>query len=103
MGRTWQEEEADGSAELRIRLGGLVGLATASMAITLAVREPPPGVHKNAYLLAITGPFFAGVAEVMAAVWVSNNPRAAGRKLMYASVGPLAVVVGLSAASLMLW
>ncbi|CAL4951483.1 unnamed protein product [Urochloa decumbens] len=91
---------------------GLVGLATASVAISaLAVRDPPPGIDRNAYFLALTGAFFAGVAEVIVAVSVSsstNNPgvhRAAGRKLMYyASVAPLAVAVAvaLSAASL-LW
>ncbi|CAO2204654.1 unnamed protein product [Urochloa humidicola] len=88
---------------------GLVGLATASVAISAlaAVRDPPPGIDKNAYFLALTGAFFAGVAEVIAAVSVStsntNNRRAAGRKLlMYASAAPLAVAVGLSAASL-LW
>ena len=77
------------------------------MAIALAVRAPPPGLDKNAaYILAVAGTFFAGVAGVVAAVCVSNNPparrRAAGRKLMHASAGALAAAVGLSAASL-LW
>ncbi|KAL6626730.1 hypothetical protein ACP70R_030456 [Stipagrostis hirtigluma subsp. patula] len=103
MGSTWQEEEEHGGAVLC--QGGLVGLATASMAVTLAVREPPPGLERNAYFVAVAGSFFAGVAEVVTAIWLSNNLRGrhgAGRKLMHASIGPLAVAVGLSAASL-LW
>ena len=69
--------------------------------------ELPPavGLHSNAYSIALSGAFLAGMAGVLAAVWVSSNPsarRAAGRKLTYASVGPLAVVAGLLLASL-LW
>ncbi|RLM91474.1 hypothetical protein C2845_PM08G05390 [Panicum miliaceum] len=113
LGRTWGEEEADAAAASELhqapacfQASALAGLATTSMAVTLAVREPPPGLDKNTYLLAVAGAFFAGVAEVItAAVCVSNNPRArcaAGKKLMYASVAPLAAVIGLSVASL-LW
>ncbi|CAO2198949.1 unnamed protein product [Urochloa humidicola] len=111
IGSIRREEEVQvpmvaGSDELS--LPGLLGIVTCSMAITLAVREPPPGLDKTTYLLAIAGTFFAGVAGVVAAAVCAsnNNPRtrrAAGRKLVRASVGPLAVIIGLSAASLLLW
>ncbi|CAO2209022.1 unnamed protein product [Urochloa humidicola] len=106
--RREEEEEVPMDAGAQLLQAGLLGIVTCAMAVTLAVREPPPGlVDKNAYFLAIAGAFFAGMAGVVAAVCASNNPRArrgAGRKLMlYASVGPLAVVIGLSAASLLLW
>ncbi|CAO2193616.1 unnamed protein product [Urochloa humidicola] len=97
------EVRTDDGAELS--QAGLLGIATCAMAITLAVRQPPPGLNTNAYVLALTGAFFAAVAGVFATVRASNNPRArriAGRKLMRVSVvGPLAVVVGLSAASIL--
>ncbi|KAL6626733.1 hypothetical protein ACP70R_030459 [Stipagrostis hirtigluma subsp. patula] len=107
LGSSRKEAEVDGTAATASAAmgGGLVGLATASMAVTLAAREPPPGLDKTAYFLALAGAFYAGVAEVVTAVWVWNDPRGrrgAGRKMMYASAGPLAVAVGLSVASL-LW
>ncbi|CAO2185602.1 unnamed protein product [Urochloa humidicola] len=99
-----EEEEAPMDAAAQLRQAGLLGILTCAMAVTLAMRDPPPGLDKNAYFLAIAGAFFAGVAEVITAVFISNNSpparRGAGRKLiMYASV----VVVGLLAASLFLW
>ncbi|CAO2204661.1 unnamed protein product [Urochloa humidicola] len=104
--REEEEEEAPMDAGAQLLQAGLLGIVTCAMAVTLAVREPPPGVDKNAYFLAVAGAFFAGMAGVAAAVCASNNPRsrrAAGRKLMHASFCPLAVVTGLSAASLLLW
>lgn len=100
-----QQAEADVAAESKLpaALRG-VGLATASTVVTLAVSEPPPGFDRNLYTIAISGAFFAGVAELSAAVWVSNDPRdrsAAGRKFVYASVAPLVVAVVLSVASLL--
>ncbi|KAL6626727.1 hypothetical protein ACP70R_030453 [Stipagrostis hirtigluma subsp. patula] len=107
LGSSRKEAEDDGTAAAAsaAMVGGLVGLATTSMAVVLAARQPPPRLDKTAYFLALAGAFYAGVAEVVTAVWVSNDPRGrrgVGRKLMYASVGPLAVAVGLSVASL-LW
>ncbi|KAF8662893.1 hypothetical protein HU200_055475 [Digitaria exilis] len=91
----------------KLHQAGLLGIVTSSMAVTLAVRDPPAGLNTNAYYLALTGAFFGGVAGITAAACLSNNPRArtsAGRKLMWASVvGSLAVVVGLSAAASLLW
>jgi hypothetical protein len=86
------------------RLAGLLAMITCSMAITLAAHEPPPGLDENAYLLTLTWAFFAGAAGNVATVCVSDNPhtcRAAGRKLVLAALGPLTVVVGLTAASLL--
>ncbi|RCV24621.1 hypothetical protein SETIT_5G100500v2 [Setaria italica] len=82
---------------------GLLGLAAASTAITMAVREPPPGLNKTAYLLALSGAFFAGVTQVSASVWASDGPvgrrHGAGRKkIVYAS---LVVSAGLAVASLL--
>ncbi|CAO2193619.1 unnamed protein product [Urochloa humidicola] len=96
----------DAGAANELRHASLLGIVTCAMAVTLAVRDPPPGLDKNAYFLAIAGAFFAGIVEVITAVFISNNNprgrRATGRKLMYAFLGPLAVAVGLSVASL-LW
>ncbi|OEL20302.1 hypothetical protein BAE44_0018679, partial [Dichanthelium oligosanthes] len=39
----------------------------------LAVREPPSGLDKNAYFIALTGAFFAGVAEIITSVSISNS------------------------------
>nr|CAB3476301.1 unnamed protein product [Digitaria exilis] len=44
--------------------GLLGGLAAASTAIALAMTEPPPWLDRNAYLVAISGAFFAGMAQV---------------------------------------
>ena len=46
---------------------GLLGLAAASAASALAVSEPPPWLDRNAYSVAISGLFFAGVTQVVAA------------------------------------
>ncbi|RLM93452.1 hypothetical protein C2845_PM08G05380 [Panicum miliaceum] len=104
-----QKEAPGGSAVSMFRQAALAGLATVSVAIALAMSsEPPPagGLRSTAYSIALSGAFLAGTAGVLAAVWVSGNPparrRAAGRKLAYASVVPLAVVAGLLLASL-LW
>ncbi|CAO2204650.1 unnamed protein product [Urochloa humidicola] len=84
------------------------GLLTASMAIILAVRQqPPPGLDKSAYFLALLLIFIAGMAGVMAAVQaVPGDPRgrrAAGssKLVYYSSVVALAVAVSLSVASLL--
>ncbi|CAO2185604.1 unnamed protein product [Urochloa humidicola] len=102
-----REEEFPMDADAQLRHAGLLGIVTCAMAVTLAVRDTPPGLDKNAYFLAIAGAFFAGVAGILVAVRASNkNPRArraAGRKLMRASLCPFAVVIGLSAASFLLW
>jgi len=47
---------------------GLLGLAAASTAITLAVSEPPPWLDRDAYFVAISGLFFAGITQVAASV-----------------------------------
>nr|TKV98102.1 hypothetical protein SEVIR_9G538350v2 [Setaria viridis] len=57
---------------------GLLGLAAASTAITMAVSEPPPWLDRNAYLVALTGAFFAGMAQVAASVWASDGGRGHG-------------------------
>jgi hypothetical protein len=42
----------------------LLGLAAVSIVITMAVCEPPPvGLNKTAYLLVLSGAFFAGVTQ----------------------------------------
>ncbi|KAL6626735.1 hypothetical protein ACP70R_030461 [Stipagrostis hirtigluma subsp. patula] len=82
------------------------GLCAAAMAITLAVLEPSPGLDNNTYYIALAGAFFAGVAGVIAAVWVADDPAGrhlAGRRLVYASIVPLAVAAGLSVASVLGW
>ncbi|CAD6239618.1 unnamed protein product [Miscanthus lutarioriparius] len=63
----------------------VLGLFTASVAITLAVREPlpvPGRLHKNAYFLTLSVAFFAGVAGVMAVVCIEwpTTPTATGRR-----------------------
>ncbi|PVH39288.1 hypothetical protein PAHAL_5G471800 [Panicum hallii] len=108
-----QKEAPGGCAVSMFRQAALAGLATVSMAIALAMSSELPasppsagGLHSTACSIALSGAFLAGTAGVLAAVWVSGNPparrRAAGRKLAYASVVPLAVVAGLLLASL-LW
>lgn len=95
LGRAWLvfEEEA---LEL--------GLATASVAISLAVCEPPAGIHSDAYFVAVSGCFFTGVTVAQLAALSGPRRRLldAGRmRLMYAySLCPLAA--GLAVASL-LW
>ncbi|CAO2174599.1 unnamed protein product [Urochloa humidicola] len=80
----------------------VLGLATASMAVTLASgAPPPPGFARNAYSLALSWVFLAGVAVIYAAVWVSDDPSgrrsaAAGRKLVDASLVPFAVAAVIS-------
>ncbi|CAO2185608.1 unnamed protein product [Urochloa humidicola] len=108
MGREEELElPMDAGAADKLRQAGVLGIVTCAMAFSLAVRDdPPPRLDKDAYFLALSGAFFAGVAEIITAVFISNNNpparHAAGRKLVYASVGSLAVVVGLSAASFLL-
>uniref|UniRef100_A0A0D9Y365 Uncharacterized protein n=1 Tax=Oryza glumipatula TaxID=40148 RepID=A0A0D9Y365_9ORYZ len=58
------------------------------------------------YRLALVGSFLAGVAQVAAAVWVVDDPRsrrAVAKKIIYASIAPLVVAVGLTGAVLLLW
>ncbi|CAO2185620.1 unnamed protein product [Urochloa humidicola] len=86
----------------------VLGLATASMAVALASgAPPPPGFARNAYFLVLSWVFFAGVAVIYAAVWVSDDPSgrrraAAGRKLVYASVVPFVVAAVISVATALL-
>ncbi|KAF8705006.1 hypothetical protein HU200_031261 [Digitaria exilis] len=107
-GNSRRPEEAaeSGGGASKLHHGGLLGLATCSMAINLVVVcEPPPGLDKNAYyLLALSVIFFAGVAHVFAAVSASDDdPR--GRvpsKLKYVvSIAPFVIAAGLSVASFM--
>ncbi|CAL4958126.1 unnamed protein product [Urochloa decumbens] len=118
LGSTRWDEEAAAASTAASKLhqapgcfeasSALFGLVASSMAITLAVRQPPPGLDENAYYLTVSGGFFAGLAQAITAVVCvsNNNPRArrsAGTKLVYAaSVAPLVVVVVLSVASLLL-
>ncbi|GJN05825.1 hypothetical protein PR202_ga23493 [Eleusine coracana subsp. coracana] len=96
------EKKDDGAAASKLRQNGLIGLAAASLAITLLVCKPPPGLSKNVYFLTISVAFFAGVTEVFAAVWAMNDGRrsqAAGRKLVYcASLVSLVAAIGVSLA-----
>ncbi|KAL6626728.1 hypothetical protein ACP70R_030454 [Stipagrostis hirtigluma subsp. patula] len=90
---------------------GLAGLATCSAAITcLAVSsKPSPPVLKGNdacyYFLTLSGLFYAGVAELGAAVWVLTDPRgghiAAEKKLLCASLVPLAAAAALSATAVL--
>ncbi|XP_066313887.1 uncharacterized protein [Miscanthus floridulus] len=98
---------------------GAAGLATASTAITcMAISEqssdPPPAAlfqqgnddSSCCYLLALSGLFYSGIAELGAAVWVMAEPRGrvvAGRRLVYASLVPLTAAVGLLAAATLFW
>ena len=101
---------------------GVAGLATASTAITcMAISQssssaPPAVLHQQGnddddyssccYLLALSGLFYTGVAELGAAVWVMAEPRgrlAAGRKIVYASLVPLTAAVGLLAVATLFW
>ena len=98
---------------------GAAGLATASTAITcMAISEqssdPPAAAlfqqgnddSSCCYLLALSGLFYSGIAELGAAVWVMAEPRgrlAAGRKIVYASLVPLTAAVGLLAAATLFW
>ncbi|CAO2198974.1 unnamed protein product [Urochloa humidicola] len=112
-GSARQVEVTEGGGASKLHHGGLLGLATISMAINLAACTPPvaPGLYKNAYFLALSVIFLAGVAHVFPAVCASNDdPRGcAGRsrgawsKIKHASaVVPLVIAAGLSVASF-LW
>jgi hypothetical protein len=81
---------------------GLLGLAAASTAITMAVSEPPPWLDRNTYFVALSGAFFAGTTLVIVSVSAVGGRRdGAGRKklVMYAS---LVVAASLTAAWLLL-
>ncbi|CAL4958136.1 unnamed protein product [Urochloa decumbens] len=109
-GNARQEEEAERSGGAsKLHHGGLLGLATVSMAINLAACTPPlaPELYKNGYFLALSVVFLAGVANVFVAVSDSDDPRgragcraggAARSKLKYASVvvAPFVVAAALS-------
>ena len=96
--------EADGAASKIAAFG----LATASLAINLAATRGPPSCFGDSawyYHLALVGSFLSGVAQVAAAVWVADDPRgrhAIGKKIVYASIAPLAIAVSLTGAAL-LW
>jgi hypothetical protein len=61
-GRGHEEATGDGVAPKLHRPAafgrGLLGLAAASAAITMAVSEPPPWLDRNAYFVALSGAFF---------------------------------------------
>ena len=94
---------------------GVAGLATASTAITTCMAissqpsDPPAAVDDSSrcyLLLALSGLFYAGIAELGAAVWVMAEPRGrvvAGRRLVYASFVPLTAAVVLLAAATLFW
>uniref|UniRef100_A0A0E0FG48 Uncharacterized protein n=1 Tax=Oryza nivara TaxID=4536 RepID=A0A0E0FG48_ORYNI len=94
------EAEANVDAALWV-----LGLATISAAITLATTTTPlqadlgnNGAAYYSYLaLALAVAFLAGVAQVIAFVWVSDDPRRAGAAgnwfFVYASVASLVVAV----------
>uniref|UniRef100_A0A0E0JDZ5 Uncharacterized protein n=1 Tax=Oryza punctata TaxID=4537 RepID=A0A0E0JDZ5_ORYPU len=100
--------QADGSASKITAALGAVGVAMASLTINLAaVCDPRPGFgDSTCYHLALVGSFLAGVAQVGAAVWVADDPRgrhAVGKKIIYASIAPLVVAVGLTGAASLPW
>jgi hypothetical protein len=104
-----REAEVDGAASSKIAAAlGLFGVATVSLIIKLAAAcDPPPAYGGNTYYhLALVGSFLAGMGQVGAAIWVSDDPRgrraAVGKKIMIASIAPLVVAVGLTGAAL-LW
>jgi hypothetical protein len=91
-------------AALEVAHGSRLGLLAASTAVMLLAalgdKQPPPGVvgsNDTAFFLAVSGAFFAGVAQVAASVSAgdggSGRPRDAARKLVYAS---LVLVLGLA-------
>ncbi|CAL4965209.1 unnamed protein product [Urochloa decumbens] len=107
MDKVARQDERPAAAVSRSSLPamiGLAGLVTASTALTtLAVSDTPPGLEAGSpsYYLALSGVFYAGVAELGAAVWWMSDPAcsrriAAGRKLLYASLVPLAAAGGLA-------
>ncbi|OEL16970.1 hypothetical protein BAE44_0022011 [Dichanthelium oligosanthes] len=112
MAKREAEEAADGGGASELLHHDallVVGLTTASMAIALvAGAPPPPGLDRSAYFLALSWLFLAGVAELYAAAWISGDPRgrrAAGRKLVYASIAPLltaVVICSLAATTILL-
>ncbi|KAM0849030.1 hypothetical protein ACQ4PT_053983 [Festuca glaucescens] len=74
-----------------------VGLATAGMATYTAVYRRP-SCHELAYFLLLGAAFIAGIVEVWAALWVSHNATARRRKgkmILYASVVPFVIALGL--------
>ncbi|KAG0536586.1 hypothetical protein BDA96_03G076500 [Sorghum bicolor] len=100
-----------GNSSPHDRAGG-ARLAAASTAITVAVCvPPPPALHKNAYFLAISCFFFAGVGGVMSAVCMAatthlRHRHATWREHMHVLLARLASVhqdrdgmLGLAAAS----
>jgi hypothetical protein len=103
-------DQADGAASkiATARALAAFGLATASLAINLAATRGPPSCFGDSawyYHLALVGSFLSGVAQVGAAVWVADDPRgrhAIGKKIVYASIAPLAIAVSLTGAAL-LW
>lgn len=93
------EAEANVDAALWV-----LGLATISTAITLATTTTPlqadlgnNGAACYSCLALAVVTFLAGVAQVIAFVWVSDDPRRAGAAgnwfFVYASVASLVVVV----------
>ena len=79
----------------------VLGLTAASTAITVAVCVPPPApaLRKNAYFLAISCFFFAGVGGVMSAVCMAatthlRHRHATWREHMHVLLARLASVVG---------
>jgi hypothetical protein len=77
LGQQRAQGQAGGSYEVAPNLHrGLLGLAAASVAVTMAVSEPPPGLDGNAYFVALpaaAGVFFAGMNQVLASVWSARG------------------------------
>uniref|UniRef100_J3KWE8 Uncharacterized protein n=2 Tax=Oryza brachyantha TaxID=4533 RepID=J3KWE8_ORYBR len=99
--------EADGAASNIPTVLVALGLVTASLTINLiaAAYDPPLGFGDTTYYhLALAGSFLAGMVQMSAAVWVADDPRGrhdAGKKVVYASIAPLVVAVGLTGAALL--
>ncbi|KAL6626726.1 hypothetical protein ACP70R_030452 [Stipagrostis hirtigluma subsp. patula] len=105
-GGTWRQEEADGSVAAAEHLEvaferGLLGLAAASTAMTLVVFDPPQGIDKTTYCLALSGAFFAGVNQVVASVWGPGRRRRRQSAVCASLLAPLVVAAGLTVASLL--
>ncbi|KAK3163870.1 hypothetical protein QOZ80_1AG0009460 [Eleusine coracana subsp. coracana] len=110
LGLGWHEANAIGAQPFMSPSLGLIGLATASIAVTLVVSEPPPGLDNLIYFLFLWGVLLAGVIQVGTSVWladdVARNRRAAWSKkkvVIYASAVQLVVALLLSVASLLSW